>query len=138
MSAGQTSVQRPQRTQASSSKSCFQVKSWIWPTPKTSCSSMFSILASRPGESVLSKKALTGAKIRWSSLVKTIRPIHPKASTMWLHQPQVWALRTCPCERSKRSQTCASPQATNDQRAQSVCASSRVPSSSTKPCSSLV
>ena len=137
-SAGQTSVQRPQRTQASSSKSCFQVKSCTCPTPNTSCSSMFSMVARRPGASVRRKKALTGAKIMWSSRVNTSSPSHPNASRMCAHHDQVCAVSMCPCVGLKMSRNSAMPHDTNDQRAQSGCASSTVPSSSTKPCSSVV
>ena len=68
MSAGQLSVQRPQRTQTSSSKSCFIEKCSSWETPKCSCSSMFSIMSSLPGADVRLRKALAGARMRWLSL----------------------------------------------------------------------
>ena len=61
MSAGQWSVQRPQRTQTSSSKSCFCVKCSSWLTPKCSCSSMLAISGSLPLEPGLLRKALAGA-----------------------------------------------------------------------------
>ena len=61
MSAGHCSVQRPQRTQTSSSKSCLAEKCSIWLTPKCSCSSMSLIIGILPGAAVLLRKALIGA-----------------------------------------------------------------------------
>jgi len=57
--AGQASWQRPQRVQASKSSSCFQVKSSILATPKSSVASKSTALSAPLGRSER-KKTLRG------------------------------------------------------------------------------
>ena len=89
MAAGQTSSQRPQRTQASKESNCFEVNSVILPTPSSSVSSIFSIFSRMPGLRRERKITFIGVNIKWRSLVKGILAIRRSPKDAWVQNRYV-------------------------------------------------